>query len=217
MMQRRALLAFAPAVLAARRAAAAGPERARLMVEPSDRLRREAGLWLGNGRVFSCPPSRARLVAVFRLRARPGDGESEVAALGFAADTAEATQDMLALVGPQGTLLALEPLRVEGHEGATCSARVAMLPDRRHVVFERTAAWRDSGSHDMTLRRESWTDYLRWDEGGLHDAPPRPVLSGTRQAALSAWRATLRAMIPGACREVTPDLLAAIRTGSLAL
>ena len=166
---RRALLGFL--------VMGAAPARAVLSVGPSDSARRDAILWLPSGAAFSCPARRARLVGVLRLKAL------EIAAVAFAADTGSCAQDLLALVGPNGRLLALERLHWKAPGGDELTTRVAMLPDRVHITLERGAAL-----HRSAWMRESWTDYLKPVAGKLEDAPPRPVLAGTLQAGVSQQR-----------------------------
>lgn len=204
MIVRRTLLACglaAPLV-------AAGPSRPTLSVGPTDRASREGCLWLPGGAVFTCPPARARLIAVFRLR------EMDVAAVAFGADRPELSQDMLALVSADGTLLALEPYSCKNVKGRLFSTRAAMLADRRHITFERNAACHGEPRRPGFWRRETWTDYMLLSDMMLEDAPPRLVSPDTWQCALSVTRAVLRTMIPVKCRTVTPDLLRACRASA---
>jgi hypothetical protein len=176
MMKRRALIGL-PLL-------AAAPARPMLSVEASDRAHLEGSLWLPSGAVFNCPPSRVKLVATVRLRAM------EVAAVSFAFDTPEASQDLLALVGPDGRLLALERLHWKTARGDALETHLAMLPDRVHLTLERNFAIHDGG-----WRRESWTDYLALVERRLVDRPPREVLAGTWQARMSRERAVVAATL----------------------
>jgi hypothetical protein len=166
---------------------AASPARPVLSVGASDRAHLEASLWLPSGAVFTCPPTRTRLVASVRLRAM------EVAAVSFAFDVAEASQELLALVGPDGRLLALERLRWKTARGDALETHFAMLPDRVHLTLERSVAIHDGG-----WRREAWTDYLALAGARLVNRPPREVLAGTWQARMSRERGvvadTLRPM-----------------------
>lgn len=200
MILRRTLLGFgltAPLI-------AAAPLRPSLVIERTDRVSLEGCLWLPGGAVFTCPPTRARLVGVFRLR------EMDVAAVSFAADRADSSQDMLAMVGPDGALLALEPYGC-ANASRSMSTRVAMLADRRHITFERNAACHGVPYRPDFWRREAWTDYLRLSDARLDDTPPREVLPDTWQCGLSAARAELREMTPAHCRTITPELLRASR------
>jgi hypothetical protein len=163
---------------------AAGPARPVLSIGASDSLHRDAILWLPSGAAFTIPPRRARLLGVFPLKSM------DITAIGFAADTASATQDILALVGPNGFLLALERLHWKQINGDELTTRFAMLPDHVHLTLERSAA-----QHRGTWQREGWTDYLRIEDGHLTDAPPRPVMPGTRQAKLAAERAAIAAVL----------------------
>lgn len=189
MLQRRHLLAMG--------AIAPLPTRPQLSVGPTDSLRREATLSLPGGGNFRVPTRRARLVAVFHLRAM------EVAAVAFAADTGHAAQDLLALIAPDATLLALERLAwVEEGDRCALTTRAAMLPDRTHLTLIRTGA-RIRGKP----QHEAWTDYLRAEDGALHDRPPRPVAEGTMQADLAAERQYLARLLPAACRSIEPSML----------
>ena len=156
---------------------AAAPAHPVLSVAPGDSLRRDAVLWLPSGAAFSCPPRRARLLGVLRLRAM------DLSAVGLAADGRGYAQDLLALVGPDGMLLALERLHWKADGGDELITRFAMLPDRVHITLERSAARHRSG-----WVRESWTDYLKPVGLSLRDAPPRPVLAGSLQAEMSRQR-----------------------------
>lgn len=178
----------------------AAPTRPVLRIEVGDSSRREAVLSFPEGGVFVCPAHRARLVAVYPLRTML------VTAVSFAADPVIGTQDILALVGPDACLLALETLYFHGADGDELSTRPAMMPDHRHIQLERSAA-----REQDRWRRETWTDYLVESESGLHDAPPRPVLAGTWQEALSHQRSAMAAALPPKCREITPDILAMCR------
>ena len=187
MVIRRALLGFL--------VMGGAPARAVLSVGPSDSLRQDAILWLPSGAAFSCPARRARLLGVMRLKAM------EVSAVGFAADAGNCVQDLLALVGPDGRLLALERLHWKAAGGDELTTRFAMLPDRVHITLERSAALHRTG-----WVRESWTDFLKPVAGGLADAPPRAVLAGTLQAGVSRQRLAvaadlkpLRALTPAGC------------------
>lgn len=169
MIKRRALIASS--------LLAAAPVRPILSVGTSDRAHLEANLWLPSGAVFTLPQSRATLIAVVRLRAM------EITAVSFAFDTADARQDLLALVGADGRLLALERLRWKTARGDALESHFAMLPDRVHLTFERSIA-----IHGSRWRREAWTEYLALAEGRLVDRPPRVVQAGTWQALMARER-----------------------------
>jgi len=155
-------------------------------------------LLLPKGGRVACPPMRARVLAELPFRAGP------VVALRFGWDNKAATQDLLALIAEDGTLLALE--RLEWQQGrANFITRFAMLPDREHLALERTASL--PGALPV---HESWTDYLRRDTAGLHDAPARPVLAGTLQAALSAERTRLAYWAGGQVAAMPPPMLTAL-------
>ncbi len=190
MLTRRAFLS-APAMF--------GPWQARpeLTIEAA-----EARLWLPGGGVFSCPSGRARLLAVMRMR------EMDVAAVSFAADPAGEVQDVLALIGTGGQLLALERLTWRHGKRAELITRMAMLPDRAHISLQRDAA-----RHEGVWRRESWTDYLRLSNAALINAPARPVLAGSWQAALSGERTGCAATLkPGQCGILPVNLALLMRT-----
>lgn len=103
--------------------------------------------------------------------------------MGLAADGRGYAQDLLALVGPDGMLLALERLHWKADGGDELTTRFAMLPDRIHITLERSATLHRSG-----WVRESWTDYLKPVGTGLQDSPPRPVMAGSLQAQVSRQR-----------------------------
>ena len=180
------------------------PGRVSIAVEQGDSVRRDASVQLAGGGVFSFPARRARLLAVLRLR-----GE-EVVAVAFAADPPGGIQDLLALVGSDGGLLALERLAWQAGPGGTLSTRIAMLPDRSHISLERSAA-----RHDDNWRREAWTDYLRLTDGTLVDAPARPVLPGSWQFGLSRQRAEMAGRIAPASRTIAAEWVAAMQGSAL--
>jgi len=175
MLTRRLLLA-APLLMAAR------PE---LSLEAVDSARREAFLAWPKGAVFTCPATRARLVAVLAMgrQAEP----FQIAIVGFGLDTGLGPQDWLAFVDSRARLLALEP---RSQHGGMLETRAAMLPDRMHIALERLAA-----VHTTIRQREAWTDYLRLEEGLLVNAPQRQALPGTWQNALAAPRAAMAALL----------------------
>lgn len=151
----------------------------------TDRALREDALQLPDGSVFSCPRRRARVLAVLRLRL------IDVTCLGFAHDTGDAVQDVLALVGPGARLLAVERLSWRG-DRAELSTRVTLMPDRVHIALQRAA-----GRYQGAWRRQAWTDYLVATDGRLVDAPPRPVLAGTWQDTLALERRATAAIVQG--------------------
>ena len=83
-----------------------------------------------------------------------------------------------------------------------------MLPDREHLALERVAMF--PGTAGGPARHESWTDYLRRDASGLTDAPVRPALSGTLQAALSEERARLARFTRQGAPNIPSPMLAAL-------
>jgi hypothetical protein len=159
----------------------------------------DAVLALPGGGRFSCPALRAGLLVRMAFRAGP------VLALRFGWDDGTATQDLLALISADGDVLAVERL-VWRSGGASFVTRFAMRPDRAHLALERVAMLPGS-----PRRHESWTDYLRRDRDGLHDAPARPVLAGTLQAALSDERARLAEWTKSRPAAIPPPLLTALR------
>ncbi len=199
MVSRRSVLLLAalqtasgpmPAVLA----------RAVLLPGQLDAPQRDAQLCWADGARFSCPPFRARLRAVLPLRA------GNVAAVGFACDGAQSLQDVVALVGEDGGLLALERLTWRA-AGIGLATRLAMLPDREHLSLTR-----ETIATNPPRRLESWTDYLRLTSAGLVDAPARPVSDGTMQQALATQRAAVAAMAKCCLHSVPPEMLAALRS-----
>ncbi len=159
----------------------------------------DAVLTLPSDARFNCPPLRARLLGIFALRA------GEVCAVAFACDGPQTQQDLLAFVGADGTLLALERLSWRGQGGAF-SSRAAMLPDRAHLTL--TRHFIASGKPPLG---EAWTDYLRLEAGMLRDAPVRPVMAGTLQQALSDERRTIAGILKPGLHAVTQPLLTALR------
>lgn len=171
-----------------------------LALAPADSVRREAVLNLPSGAVFSCPARRAHLVALM-------PAQVPIAVVSFGLDVPPARQTLLAFVGPGGEVWAVELLEWAAPDGENLFTRPALMPDRVHVMLQRSAARRQGTG----WRREAWTDYLRFTGAGLADAPPRPVLSGTWQAALAARRAEI-AVLLGARRGSVPEsILAAFR------
>ena len=194
MISRRAFLA-APVV------AAAAPASPRLVVATGAVLPLAASLFLPGGAVFTCPPGRARLVAMLRLRLM------DITLVAFAADPLGGTQDLLAFVAPDGTLLALERHSWTSQNEDAFSTGCSMLPDRTNIALERHAARRE-----QRWRREGWTDYLRMEQGHLVDAPVRPVLPGTWQSALARERQQCAAALPTGQHAVPGRLLAFLTT-----
>ena len=189
--------------LAAPVLAAAAPAPPRLVVAGGAVLPLAACLFLPSGAVFSCPPGRARLVAVLRLRLM------DITVIAFAADPLGGTQDLLAFVAPDGTLLALERHSWTSQNEDAFGTGCSMLPDRTNIALERHAARRE-----QKWRREGWTDYLRMEQGGLVDAPVRTVLAGTWQSALARERQQCAAMLPAGQHGVPGRLLAILTTAA---
>jgi hypothetical protein len=145
------------------------------------------------------PAGRARVLAAFPL------GGSPAVALAFAADVAEGTRDLLAVVAG-GWVVALEVLSWRGADGSRLYTRLSVVPDGRRLRLERTA----SAPRGRGFRHEQWTDYLAWQEAGpMADAPVRLVLAGTWQAGLAAQRAGVLASLAVGLRGVPPALIAA--------
>lgn len=150
---------------------------------------------------IAVPAERARLLATFSL------GETTASAVAFAADLPEATRDLLAVTG-LGLVLALELLNWHGEDGSRLQTRLSAVPDRQRLRLERNA----SVPRGRGYRREVWTDYLAWQGAQpMADAPVRPVLAGTWQAALAAQRAGTRTMLLVGLRSVPPGLVASCR------
>lgn len=192
MLRRRLFLAVASGLLLAD-----APLRPTL--QPGD-AGREAVLTLPSGARLSCPALRADLLAKLPLRAGP------VFALRFGWDGGGATQNLLALIASDGAVLALERLFWQRGR-ASFITRLAMRPDRVHLVLERVAMLPNG-----RIRHESWTDYLVQDAAGLHDAPARPVMEGTLQAELSAERKRLSVFTQARPTTIPPQMLAALRS-----
>ncbi len=178
------------------------PMRPMLLPGAESGAGRDALLVLPGGARCFCPPQRARVLADLPFRA------GAVVAVRFACDTPQATQDLLALIGADGALLALERLSWQ-HGRASFVTRFAMLPDREHLSLERVAMF-PGGGPGRPSRHESWTDYLRRDASGMSDAPVRPALAGTMQAALSAERTRLAAFTSRGAPNIPAPMLAAL-------
>ena len=147
---------------------------------------------------IAVPAGRGRKLAQFPL------GGTTAAALAFAADLPEGTRDLVAVVG-EGRVLALEVLDWQGEDGSRLQTRLSAVPDHQRLRLQRSA----SAPRARGYRREEWTDYLAWQEAApMADAPVRPVLAGTWQAALAAQRAEVRALLVVGLRAVPPGLLA---------
>lgn len=147
---------------------------------------------------IAVPAGRLRQLATFPL------GTAQVVVLGFAADLPEGRRDLLA-VASGGQVRALELLDWQGSDGARLQTRLSAVPDRQRLRLERSA----SAPRGRGRRHEDWTDYLAWQEGAaMVDAPVRPVLAGTWQAALAAQRADMRALLADGPRALPPGLLA---------
>ena len=185
MLPRRTLLALpllAPALLGRPPARAAEPDG-------------EARTMLGG---IAVPAARARLLATPRL------GGAPAAVLAFAADLETGERDLFAVVA-QGRLVALDLLSWRGSDGGRLYTRLSAVPDGRRLRLQRVAAC----PRGRGWRREEWTDYLAWQEDGpMADAPVRPVLAGTWQAALAAQRQAVLALLAVGLRGVPPALLA---------
>ena len=156
----------------------------------------EASIRLGGVRV---PADRARLVATVPL------GPSQAALVAFAADLPEGLRELVVVT--DGTrVLALELLAWRGEDGSRLQTRLSAVTDRQRLRLERGAA----APRGRGIRREDWTDYLRWQpEGPMLDAPVRPVLAGTWQEGLAAQRANMRVMLLPGLHGVPPGLIAA--------
>jgi len=145
------------------------------------------------------PAERARVLARFAL------GGAPAVALAFAADLTEGARDLLA-VAAAGRVVALEVLSWRGADGSRLYTRLSVVPDGLRLRLERSA----SAARGHGYRREQWTDYLAWRDGGpMADAPVRPVLAGTWQAGLAAQRAGVAATLAVGLRGVPPALVGA--------
>ena len=202
---RRLLLAASAALLAARRVGAESlrGRPARMALEPDDP---DQVMFSREGVIgaVALPQARARIAFVLPIAGR------EVAGIAFGSDGRGATLDLVALVGWDGAclrILGLEVLKASGPDGALLSSRFAGVGDRTRLSITRTAADPRPG---LPKRWENFTDYLAWCElAPLADAPVRPPLPGTRQAALSAVRANVIGLLSPPCQAVGPALLAA--------
>jgi len=188
-MHRRTLLAL-PLLIAA------GPMPQ--LMPPVARMEQDMAI-LPIGQGFSLPALRARVLAILHLVG------VEITALSFGLDTRDTQQDWLALVGPDGRLLALDLLNWSGPDAGTISSRLATRADQRHITLARSAA-RHGGRTGWV--RESWTDYWRWTGTALVNAPPRKVLEGTWQDGLSQRRIAIARMLTTPLHAVTPQLMA---------
>ncbi len=198
-MHRRALLAvplLAVPLLALPIQVAAAPHPD--ILQPNAPLDQDmARLAVGAG--FTFPALRARVLSVLHVTG------AEITAAAFGADTQDTRQDWLALVGPSGALLALDLLSWSGPANGSIATHVAVMPDHRHITLERAAA--RHASHGGWLR-ETWTDYWLWTGSGLTNAPPRPILAGTWQHALSIRRAALAKSLTPTRNAITQGMLA---------
>ena len=182
MINRRTLLAF-PML-----AGAGSPARA------ADAVAQDTTTLVG----VAVPAGRVRLLASFPL------GAASASALAFAADLPEGRRDMVAVVAG-GRVLALELLAWQGTDGSSLQTRLAAVPDHLRLRLQRLA----SAPRGRGRRNEEWTDYMAWqDDAPMADAPVRPVLAGTWQAALAAQRAEVRAMLMVGLRGVPQGLVA---------
>jgi hypothetical protein len=186
------LLAVRPAVAARLTLDPAGDDQAALRFD-------------GIEGAITLPSARVRIVFALPIAGR------EVAGIAFAADPPGAALDLVALCGWDGAclrLLGLEILGFAGADGANLASRFAGVGDHTRLRIERAAAIPRPG---LPLRWESFTDFLAWRaQAPLADAPVRPPLPGTRQAALAAARARVAALLDEPCQAVTAPILAAV-------
>jgi hypothetical protein len=161
---------------------------------------------------ITLPAARARIAFALPI------GGRAVAGVAFAADAPGASLDLVALCGWDGACLrivGLETLSYAGADGASVASRFAGVGDRTRLRIERTAS---VPRHGLPLRWENWTDLLAWhDQAPLADAPVRPPLPGTRQAALAAGRARAAALLNEPCQAVSALMIAAVANGVLQL
>lgn len=124
------------------------------------------------------PAGRARRLASVWL------GGGEAACIAFAADLPEGERDLF-VIAAGGRVVAIDVLTWRGTDGMRLSTRLSAVPDGSRLRLQRTA----SAPRGRATRWEAWTDYLAWRPGAaMVDAPVRPVLEGTWQAALSGQR-----------------------------
>ena len=154
------------------------------------------------------PVARAAIRAVLPLADR------EVVLVSFAADTDAAGRlDMAAIVGWDGAALRLLGLEVlawradaSGPLAARLTTRIAATADRTRLLLARDAF---APRGPLTMRRESWTDFLAWRDGSaLADAPARASLPGTWQNRLADTRTQMIARLARPCDTVSDDVLA---------
>jgi hypothetical protein len=149
---------------------------------------------------ITVPAARARVLAIIRL------GDVPAACLAFAADLPEGTRDLFA-VAAAGRVTAIDLLTWRGTDGSRLFTRLSAVPDGCRLRLERTA----SAPRGRGVRREAWTDYLAWRAGGaMTDAPVRPVLAGTWQAALAEQRGSGLALLTEPPNGVPAALAAAL-------
>jgi hypothetical protein len=161
---------------------------------------------------ITLPAVRARIAFALPIAGR------EVAGVAFAADPPGGSLDLVALCGWDGAclrILGLEILSYAGADGASLASCFAGVGDRSRLRIERTAS---VPRHGLPLRWESWTDLVAWrDQAPLADAPVRPPLPGTRQAALAAGRARVFTLLNEPCQGVGEPMIAAVANGVLQL
>ena len=181
------------------RPARAGPPVFRLV--PGERAgvtsrERPGTVWL---------PAGARLVGEGRL------GGGHVGLVAFAADPmADATCELVAIVGADAAGLRIVGLEVAAWaraDGAHLSTRVGALPDGGGLLLHCAAA--TPGPGRLTWRREAWTDLLRvGSAGALRAVPTRAAGPGTWQAALSARRDRVAALLEVPRTTLPPEAAA---------
>lgn len=205
---RRSLLLAVPLLLPVR--AGAAPSGLRLETAGAEMV---ALTGPGVRRALLLPAAGARLLAPV------GCGGEMLAVAAFRQEEGGAAVEWgalaLALEG-EVALLGLEPLGWRSG-GARMGTRLMSGGDRRQIAFQRDSAVPESAT---LWRRESWTDYLAWRAPvGLADAPVRPPLAGTRQAAVAQWRQRAAALVAREPAAITPALLegAGLRPAGLAL
>jgi hypothetical protein len=191
MFSRRHLLSLASSLLAAPLLAG---EAARADEEfPTDRVTVEG---------LDVPASGTRILGQGTM-AKDTPHPTQVYLVGFSADPPEGELDLMVL-GCNGWVLALEPLRWRGPHGEILHTRPTLISDWRHLRLERDA----SVPRGRTHYHESWTDYLLWTDGGvMRNDPVRTPLPGTLQAALAPTRAAMAGLISVGLHGVPPALL----------
>jgi hypothetical protein len=146
------------------------------------------------------PAARARLLARVRL------GGEDAAFIAFAADLPEGERDLF-VIAAAGRVMGIDILTWHGTDGSRLFSRIAAVPDGVRVRLERVG----SAPRGRGVRREAWIDYLAWQaNAAMTDAPVRPVLAGTWQAALAEQRVHSLGLLAVPLRSVPAALVGAL-------